>query len=386
MKVVVSVGGRFHAFNLAQQLLPHGALERLITSYPGFEVRKYGIPLDKVRSHPIKEIIYRGWERLPRCLAERYNPQYLTHELYDYLARRDVVECDIFVGWSSFSLHSLREAKKRGAITVVERGSSHMLHQTEILTGEYERFGLKPGVAHPAIIRKELREYEEADYISIPSQFVKRTFIERGISEEKLLTAPYGVDLTDFRQIPKEDGVFRVIFSGTLCLRKGTHYLLKAFSGLNLPRSELLLIGGASDEMKPFLKKYQGRFRWIGHKPQKELYRYYSQGSVFVLPSIEEGLAMVQLQAMACGLPLICTPNTGGEDLIEDGKEGFIVPVRGVEAIREKLEYLYENPEVLREMGRQAKKRATGDFSWDDYGDRVMKNYVKILEEGRRGA
>ena len=244
MKVVVSVGGRFHAFNLAQQLLPHAALERLITSYPGFEVRKYGIPRELVRSHPIKEIIYRGWEHLPGFLAQRYNPQYLTHELYDRLARRDVVDCDIFVGWSSFCLHSLREAKKRGAITIVERGSSHMLHQTEILTEEYERFGLKPRVAHPAIIRKELREYEEADYISIPSRFVKRTFLDRGVAEEKLICVPYGVDLTDFRHIPKEDGVFRVIFSGYSCLRKGVHYLLEAFSELKLPHSELILIGG----------------------------------------------------------------------------------------------------------------------------------------------
>ena len=380
MKVILSVGGRFHAFNLAQQLLPHGALERLITSYPGFEVMKYGIPLEKVRSHPIKELIYRGWAHLPHALSQWYNPQNLTCELYDRLARRDVVDCDIFVGWSSFCLHSLREAKKKGAITIVERGSTHMLHQTEILTEESERFGVKPEVAHPAIIRKELLEYEEADYISIPSQFVKRTFLERGVAEEKLICVPYGVDLTDFRQIPKEDGVFRVIFSGYSCLRKGVHYLLEAFSGLNLPNSELILIGGGGDEIKPFLKRYQGKYRWIGHKNQNELYRYYSQGSVFVLPSIEEGLAMVQMQAMACGLPLICTPNTGGEDLIEDGKEGFIVPVRDVEAIREKLEFLYENPAILREMGRKAKEKAILNFSWDRFGVEMLEQYNRILK------
>lgn len=92
---------------------------------------------------------------------------------------------------------------------------------------------------------------------------------------------------------------------------------------------------------------------------------------------------MVQLQAMACGLPLICTTNTGGDDLIEDGKQGFVIPIRDVEALKENLLYLYRRPEACREMGRSAEARVRGHFTWDDYGRRTMENYRRIMVDKR---
>lgn len=381
MKITVSVGGRFHAFNLAWQLLKHNYLERLITSYPKFEVKKHGIPPQKVNSILIKEILERSWRKSPVFLRNIYNPQFLISDLYDKLASQKITKSDIFVGWSSFSLHSLRKAKKMGAITILERGSSHMLEQQRILKEEYEKFGLKIQLAHPKIIEKELKEYEKADYISIPSSFVKRSFLQNGISEDKLIQVPYGVDLSAFKQIPKTDNVFRVMFVGGMSLRKGVHYLLRAFSELNLPNSELTLIGSLNNEIKPFFKKYEGKFNYIGHVPQQELYKYYSQGSVFAIMSIEEGLAMVQPQAMACGLPVIATTNTGGEDIIRDGVDGFIIPIRDIEKLKEKLIYLYENPEIRRKMGESAKQRVNQGFTWDDYGNRIISAYKNILNE-----
>jgi glycosyltransferase involved in cell wall biosynthesis len=98
------------------------------------------------------------------------------------------------------------------------------------------------------------------------------------------------------------------------------------------------------------------------------------------MPSIEEGLALVQLQAMACGLPLICTTNTGGEDLIQEGEEGYIIPIRDIGALKENLVYLYENPAERKEMGRKAMERVRGHFSWDDYGRRTMEHYRRIMD------
>lgn len=384
MRVTVSVGGRFHAFNLATELERHGALARLITSYPKFEVVKHGIPREKVCSKITKEIVERVWTRMPDVLKRTFDPSFLIHELFDRAASGAIVPSDIFVGWSSFSLHSLRNAHSLGAKTIVERGSSHIEYQRDVLREEYERWGVAPplgALPHPRIVEKELREYEEADAISIPSQFVKRTFLAAGVPGEKLIHVPYGVDLTQFRQVSKSDGMFRVVFAGGISFRKGVPYLLQAFSELNLPNSELLLIGALSDEVRPFFEKYQGRFRWIGHVRQAELPRYYSQGSVFVLPSIEEGLAMVQLQAMACGLPAIATTNTGAEDIVREGKDGFIVPIRDVEALKVKILYLYEHPEEREEIGRSAKERVTSGFTWNDYGEKIVREYRRVAGE-----
>ena len=381
MKITISVLGRFWLFYLAKQLQDQEFLAKLITSYPKFEAIKYGINPAYIDSLLIHEIHNRGWQKISRFTESLFNPQYMIFELFDRHASRHIKnDCDIFAGLSGCSLYSLRRARQMGAKTVLERGSSHMLYQRKILEEEYHKFGLEKEVVHPKVVERELTEYQEADFIAIPSQFVKETFLQQGIPEARLIHVPFGVDLTHFYPAPKQDTVFRIIHCGNISLRKGVHYLLQAFAELNLPRAELWLIGSMTDEIKPFLRQWGSpAIRHQGPFPETELHRYYSQGSVFCLASIEEGLAMVQVQAMACGLPVICTTNTGGADLVREGRDGFILPIRDVDAIKEKILYFYENPEAARQMGESARRRVQAGFSWSDYGHKMIAAYEKIL-------
>jgi glycosyltransferase involved in cell wall biosynthesis len=105
----------------------------------------------------------------------------------------------------------------------------------------------------------------------------------------------------------------------------------------------------------------------------------YASASLFVLPSIEEGLAYVQAEAMACGLPVVATTNTGAPDLFSDGVEGYIVAIRDADAIREKVLSLYRQPELLDEMSRAALKRARNMAGWDEYGKRAAQVYETAL-------
>ncbi|MDB5108516.1 MAG: hypothetical protein JWM69_1457, partial [Candidatus Binatus sp.] len=100
--------------------------------------------------------------------------------------------------------------------------------------------------------------------------------------------------------------------------------------------------------------------------------RHYSQASVLVVPSIQEGLALVQAQAMACGVPVIATENAGAADLFSDGVEGFIVPPRDPRAIREKLQTMIENPSMRDQMGEAALARVRAIGGWEDYGQRAV--------------
>lgn len=379
LKITISVGGRFHAFNLAQQLYKKGCLERLITSYPKFEVKKYGLPEDKIKSIVIKEILARSWQKMPFIFRRFINPEFFISDLFDRLASSEIKNSDIFVGWDSFSLYSLRRAKKLGSVTALDHGSAHPNHTHKILSEERERLGLRPG-SYTWLMKRELAEYNQADYIFLPSTFAKNTFLDNGISEDKITQIPYGVDLCEFKKIKKEDDIFRIIFVGSMTLAKGVHYLIQAFSELNLRNAELLLIGPLDREMKPVFMKYAGKFKWIGYVPQKELYKYYSQSSVFVLNSIDDGFGMVILQAMACGLPVICTTNTGGPDVIREGKDGFIIPIRDVDALKERLRYLYENREICQRMGQSAEERVSSGFTWDHYGDKMIVEYKRILK------
>lgn len=386
MRVVISASGKLWFFHLARELLERGHLARLITGYPKFEAKRAGIPRDKVRSILLKEVIERSWRRLPRAVRGLTNAEYYVHELYDRIAARRLEPADIVTGNSSAFLETLRAAKKMGAMTIVERGSSHIRYQERILMEEYALAGLRVTrdmLAHPRTVDKELREYEEADRIYTPSAFTKRTFLAEGVPAGKIIQVPFGVDLEAFHPVRKEDDVFRVVFTGSMSLRKGTHYLLQAFAELGLPKAELLLIGTMREEIRPFFRKYAGRFNYIGPVPHRELYRHLSQGSVFAIPSIEEGLALVQAQAMACGLPVIATVNTGGEDIIREGMDGFIIPIRDVDALKAKIQYLYDHPEERARMGASAKQRVASGFTWHDYGDRIVSAYRAMLASRR---
>jgi len=332
----------------------------------------------------IKELLQRGFQKLPRIFQERYKAQFFLCDLYDRLAVKHLRPCDIFIGWSGFSRHTLEKAKRFGSLTVLERGSSHIEYQRDILADEYGNYRLKPNLPHPRIVEKELAEYAMADYISVPSIFAKKSFLVKGFPERKILHVPYGVDLTQFKPEAKEDDVFRIIHCGAVTLRKGCHYLLQAFSELNLPNAELWFVGTVKDDIHSFVKQYANeRIKFFGSQPQSNLNWYYSQADVFALLSLQEGLAMVQAQAMACGLPMICTTNTGGEDLIEHGKSGFVIPIRDVDALKERILFFFEDQAVCKEMGTSAKTRVQNAFTWDNYGDRIINEYERVLSLSR---
>ncbi len=286
------------------------------------------------------------------------------------------VGCDVFHGWNGKCLRSLQEAKRQGAITVVERACSHILTHIKLVLEEYETYGIKDEPKMPGEISRCLEEYERADYITVPSQFVYDSFLENGFGRDKLLLIPFGVDTERFRPARKEDSVFRLLFVGRLCLRKGIQYLLEAWSKLNLKNAELLLVGSLDKNLRPLIESYREKKNVALGGFLRNPVKVFNSASAFVCPSIEEGSALVTYEAMACGLPVIATVNSGS--LVRDGQEGFLIPIRDVEALSEKIAFLYENEEKRREMGKAARERMHG-YTWDDYGDNLVKAYEKIL-------
>lgn len=165
-------------------------------------------------------------------------------------------------------------------------------------------------------------------------------------------------------------------------MRKGVHYLLQAFRELNLPNSELWLVGGFSPEFGPFLERYRSPKVVVhGFKPSREMGWYYCQANVFCLASVDEGLARAQLEAMACSVPVLATTNTGIADVVRDGREGFIVPIRDVEALKEKIVWCYEHPDECRVMGEAARKAVAPGLSWDNYGAKMLAALERIAHQ-----
>ena len=385
MKIAIVVGGRFHAFNLAEQLNYKGYLSQLITSYPKFYIKKnFNISSDKVKTIISKEIFSRIISK-NKYLNKMLNIDDFLINYFDKFASKklDLNNLNILVGWSSFSLESFKKVQNSTCIKILERGSTHIEFQHDILKEEYKLHGIKPKLPSKEIILKEIKEYTMADYICVPSEFVKRTFINKGFNEEKIIKIPYGVDLKNFYKFKDKINkkMFRIICVGTVSIRKGALYLLKAFEELNLYNSELLMIGNIDDDIYPLIKKYykNKNINFIKPIKQNKLINFYNSSDLFITCSIEEGLSMVQAQAMACGLPVVCTTNTGGDEIIDQNKSGYILPIRNIDILKEKINYFYNNPEIRIAMGKNALEKANNFLSWENYGKKMIKFYKKIL-------
>jgi glycosyltransferase involved in cell wall biosynthesis len=380
MRVTVSVQGKFHAYYLAQQLQRCGMLNRLITSYPNFHVSKYDIASRSIRGLVPFEVMNRASRRLIKDSRRRGQVQININRLFDYVVPYWVpLDTQIFIGWSSGCLHSLRWAQERGMKTMVVRGSTHIQNQLHVLKAENAKWGIQSELPAPQVVEREIEEYELADYIFNQTPHVKSTFLNNGISEDKIIQFPTGVDVSQFQPKDKRDDVFRIVYCGALSLRKGLIYLLKAFQMLRLPKAELVIVGGAFKEMEEFFKPFFGdNIIYKGVVPFSQVHDEMSQGSVFCFPSLEEGQAAVLAQAMACGLPIIATKESGAEVFVDDGQEGFFVPKCNVEAIAERLQWAYENQENLKVMGQMAIKRIHQGYTWDHYGDNMKEALMRI--------
>jgi glycosyltransferase involved in cell wall biosynthesis len=379
----ISVGSRFHAFDLARELSKHGMLRHLHTGYPTFLSPRFGVPRAAVRSVWTGEPLNRALSTLYRrgWIGEQPDP-YVSQRHDRIVASRLRPGADMFIGWSSQCRASLAAARRLGMMTIVERGSAHIEWQWNELTKEARLTGLSVELPHARTIEQELAEYEAADFIAVPSAFAALTFVSRGVPAGKLLVNPYGVNLHHFtagdidpqRRANAPQGL-RVLHVGRVSAQKGVHYLVEAVA--RVAGARLTLVGALDPGMDGVVREKR-HVTVVGAVPGRELPQWYGDADVFCLLSVQEGLALVIAQAMAMGLPVIATPNTGAEELIEDGVTGFIVPARDPGAAADRLRQLAGAPELRREIGRRARARVAEGFDWAHYGERARASYARI--------
>jgi starch synthase len=384
MKVALSTIGTFHSFDLARELHAQASLAAIFTGYPRFKLRHEALPPELIKPYPWLHGPYMAFKHKHRlgnwCLQAW---EYLDRVLLDRHVARHLPACDVFVGLSSSALWSGQAAQRAGARYVCDRGSSHIQTQDELLREEHETWGLPYQGIDARIIERELAEYDAADCITVPSSFNVRSFVQRGVSPHKVKRLPYGVNLGRFHPVDRPAaGRFDVLFAGGMSLRKGVPYLLQAFQAVRHPHKTLTFAGAPSAELIALMQQrgwWSEHIRVLGHVPQDQLKALMSRSHVMVLPSIEEGLALVQAQAMACGCPVIASTHTGAEDLFEDGQQGFIVPIRQADILTQRMQALADDPTLRDALSEQALRRVQGAGGWRDYGTQAMQIYTELL-------
>jgi glycosyltransferase involved in cell wall biosynthesis len=228
-------------------------------------------------------------------------------------------------------------------------------------------------------LQRKDEELSLATDIVVPSDFVRETLHKAGPLQATVSVHPYGApNNSSLRTEPSnKEGKLRVIFVGALSQRKGLSYLLQAVE-LFASEIELTLVGRKVAECRPLDQALRAH-RWIPSIPHAALLQELAHQDVMVFPSLFEGCALVVLEAMSQGVPVITTPNSGATRFVNHGEDGFIVGIRDVESIQAKLEMLIRDRDRLAFMS-QAAMRKGAEHSWEQYRHHLATIVRSALE------
>ena len=280
-------------------------------------------------------------------------------------------------------------AERTGALKVVDCPNSHPVTYYGFWQRECDLWCPGDKVPIPQwMFARMNRELEQADLIIVQSKFCKESMLYNGIPADKVFINPMGVDTTIFTKRPAVPSKARFVCVGTICLRKGHQYLFRAWQIVKrqLPDAELVCIGPYKTDFRKEKPKWENTFSHIPYMPHSQLAEFLKECTAFVFPSQEEGIARAQIEALACGLPVIGTHEGGATTLVEDGVEGLIVRGRDPEHIAQAMIRCATDRNLNQQMGEAAYKKGGLQNSWQDYGDRLLAEYETRLMPDRSSA
>jgi alpha-maltose-1-phosphate synthase len=336
------------------------------------------IPAELVHTHPWHEMVRliaqrEGWHTLIHHEAGRFSIDAICAAL-----DRDVAHTltrgsapDAVYAYDDCAEQTFTAAKRCGIRCIYELPIGHYRAYQRIVEEERE---LRPEWAptltgirdSPEKLARKDREIAQAESILVASSFTAKTLnTYSGPLTSQISLVPYGAPPAGpARQHRHREDALRLLFVGSIGQRKGISYLFEAVDRLQVPY-ELTLLG--RPVAKPVVMgKALGRHRWIESASHAEVLKLMREHDVLVFPSLFEGFGLVILEAMAQGTVVIATPHTAAPDLFDDGRDGFIVPIRSAEAIAQRLTQLAEDRDLLYSMSEAARQKAA-EFSWERY-------------------
>jgi len=323
---------------------------------------RWPLPLDV--PHPLWHAPARSRYRLARLTPYRWAAGALRHRADRNMARvaargLDAVRPDLVYAFSQVARESLAWARLRGVATVLESPNGHIRSFRETYAREQARWCSGRYRGHPSIrmVERVEAEYLLADRIRVSSEWARRSLMGGGVPEGKLHVLQQPVNLERFRPPAgreREFGPLRVCFVGSLDLRKGYVYLLRALRRAGAERFRLEIVGATGDRSNRRLFAAERVGLAVDAAPGDPLPAYH-RADLFVLPTLEDGSPFAVAEAMACGLPVIVTESCGAAEWVQPGTTGWVVPPADSDALAAALEGALSRRSELADMGRAAR-------------------------------
>ncbi|MDH6308287.1 glycosyltransferase involved in cell wall biosynthesis [Dysgonomonas sp. PFB1-18] len=305
--------------------------------------------------------------------------------LYGFQSRKYIKNAEIFhVRSGAGQGGAIRKAKGEGMKIIVDHSIAHPAYMDKHLANEYMRnheiFTL--GMKSP-LFQYTVKDAEMADRVVVNSFFVKKTFIEQGFPEEKLKVIYLGVR-EDFISLKTDYTVgesVKLLFTGGFGFRKGAEYLLKALQTLEQQNIKFeMKVIGSYEEAIPLIKKYPVKsINFLGFIPQDELKEHLKESDIYIFPSLCEGCASSGMEALAAGLPVIATEESGLP--ISNGVDGIIIPSKDCTAIANSIMNLCVDKEKMECLGRNATKNIQENYTWEKYASQFKELYTTLLNK-----
>jgi len=321
-------------------------LGRLQGHYLGTRRGAKGVPEESLHRLPIVGLISyavaKSWPLKGEAAKVACFP------MFDRWVKRQLPEGTGIFSSYGYAVESFRKARLTGGMTLLDGGNSHPANFWSIVAEEHARWGMSKVDPYPRKwYERGLHSVELTDWVFSPSSYVTNSFIAKGFPAERVLALPYPIDLTDFSPDPPVEipaSPLRVVCTGGVSLRKGFPYLLEAMRIIRKDRDAVLMLTeGVHPSMLTLMERYQDiPIDWAPRLPHSKLGERLKSAHVFALLSLEDGFALTAAEAMACGLPVVLTPNTGFCDFVIPGKNGEIVPIRDPQAAAEAIIRCYE--------------------------------------------
>lgn len=339
----------------------------------------------------VKTTLSLGSARLPVRLVGREKCLVLHDWVTAGWIRRNYRDIDIVHAWPGAATKTIAEAKKLGIPCVLERPNAHTEYAFEAAAIEARRCGIQLPEGHdhsfdPKRLQQELDEYSACDFLLCPSEFVARTFRERGTPEAKILRHRYGFDPERFfpgqqdLRSTKTPGM-TAIYVGVCEPRKGLHYILDAWHASGVGKDCKLLICGK------FVPGYSEALGALIDHPSIEVLGHRNDipdlmrnADVFLLSSVEEGSALVTYEAMGSGCVLLVSDATGAPCV--DGETGLLHPARDVSCLAGQLAKMRRD-HALRHAIRQRSLAFSKSLTWRQAGNMLADLYKFAIEASR---
>jgi glycosyltransferase involved in cell wall biosynthesis len=396
---------------LLDALYRDGLLTRFVTtigwskkSYPdlapkirGTLRRNYALPAERIDIHPLRESV--------RLLAGRFGLtkliehetgwasidqvwQSLDREAARRLRHRKFPNLRAVYTYEDCAEDTFFAARDLGLRCIYDLPIAYWESAQRLLREEAERYpDWEPTLGATRDSQEKLarktRELELAELVICPSAFVLDSLPAHARATKKCLVAPFGSPTPEPAEQRSTSGSgerpLRVLFAGAMTQRKGLADLFAAMKTIDSKQAELIVMGSLIRPLNWYRQRLSN-FVYEPPRPHVDILRFMQSCDVFVLPSIVEGRALVQQEAMACGLPVIATKNAGADDLIVDRETGFLIPIRSPESIAEKIRWCAQNRSQLSGMGIAARRRAS-ERTWPTYGDTVVAVIRALINE-----